>query len=193
MNSTMRIKRKLPDAPEPTWPAYRKPEVISPPPGAKVIKIPCAYRSSPAPIPKPKKKTKKEQAIARKAPIQHQSLTYDQRKWTEQRINVLIDLYNRGLSYPEIGEEMGINGHTAGTMVSKLRNLGRITKVRCTSNWPEEQDRLVIDLYNKGARYVDIAKALGKSESTIQRRIDFLKSVGELGERKALRCKKQQE
>ena len=87
----MKIIRHLPCAPfPPTKAVYKKPVLYNNSKHMRVVELPCQYNPRPAPLPKKKKpEIRKSEA------------------WTEEKEQLLIDMYNRGETYEAISKAVG--------------------------------------------------------------------------------------
>jgi transposase len=170
----------LPHRGDPTRAAYKKPVVGDWPPGMRVIELPCMYNPRPAPIPvrKPKKKRKEGFLTPRRA---------KRSEWSEKRLDQLIELYNAGTSYVDIASKLKCSTDTAYTMISKMREAGRIDTTRVRIGWPEAHEERLIEMYTAGNSYEEIGRELGRSISSINRKVTQLKARGVLNERERRR------
>lgn len=179
---------KLPEAPEPTRATFHKNHIDG---YGKFIKvIPSVYNPKPAPIPKPRPKSKTKPKTKTR-PLSVDTHYHKRQPWTEERIEKLITLYNTGLSFAEISQQMDTSETNASMMIYKLRKAGRVTASRSTRGWTEEQDRRLIEAYERGDSYVCISQIVGKAPSAVSMRIQRLHDSGRLEFRRDKRCKKQ--
>lgn len=167
---------RLPDAPEPTKAAYKKPVIYTASKHLKVVELPCEYNPRPAPIPNTRQKKRKE--------YDRTTHCHERQIWTEDKIEQLISLYEEGIKCSEIGQIMNCSTKMVHVMISKLRKEGRVKSLRCSFGWTEEQDQLLIELYNNGTVYEDIAEAVGKPISSAAYRIQRLRDVGKITKRR---------
>lgn len=167
----------LPYRGEPTRAAYKKPVINTATKHLRVIELPCEYNPRPAPIPntRPKKKRKEHDSTAH---------CHERQNWTEDKIEQLISLYEKGIKCSEIGQIMNCSAKMVHVMISKLRKEGRVESLRCSIGWTEEQDQMLIELYNNGTIYEDIAEAVGKPISSAAYRIQRLRDVGKITKRR---------
>ena len=182
MGNSMKIIRRLPDAPAPTKAAYKKPVLYNNSKHMRVVELPCAYNPRPAPLPKPMPKTK-----AKAKPKQRKDKTanvYKRQKWTEEKIQKVIDLYKSGMPYAEIGEKIHCSTHAAYMVIYKARSDGKIKGYRSRVDWTDEQEQEMIRLYKAGKSFKAIAKAIGRSTSNTHTKIQRLIDSGELEDRK---------
>lgn len=177
----------LPDAPAPTRAVYKKPVLYNNSKHMRVVKLPCQYNPRPIQVPKKKPAEQKGKRLDRTAYIQKRQ------KWTDEKIRKVIDLYNSGMQFSEIGEKMHCSTHAASMVIVKARKEGRIRTRKVDLNLSQEKEKQLICMYNNGASYVEIGKAIGRSGSNVHRKIHKLIANGELKERRDKRCRKQLE
>ena len=190
MSNSMQIKRRLPDAPAPTKAAYKKPVLYNNSKHMRVVELPCQYHPRPIQVSKKKPAEQKGKRLDRTAYIQKRQ------KWTDEKIQKVIDMYNSGMQFSEIGEKMHCSTHAASMVIVKARKEGRIRTRRTGKvdpNLSQEKEKLLIDMYNNGASYIEIGKAIGRSSSNVHKKIHMLIANGELKERRDKRCRKQPE
>lgn len=134
MSNSMKIIRHLPCAPFPaTKAAYKKPVLYNNSKHMRVVELPCQY--NPRPIQVPKKKP----------------------------------------------------------TIQKEKRLDKTSRIHKRQKWTDEKIQKVIDMYNNGASYIEIGKAIGRSSSNVHKKIHMLIANGELKERRDKRCRKQPE
>ena len=177
----------LPDAPAPTKAAYKKPVIYNNSKHMRVVELPCQYHPRPIQVPKKKPAEQKKKRLDRTAYIQKRQ------KWTDEKIQKVIDLYDSGLQFSEIGEKMHCSTHMAYMIIYKARKEGKVKTFRVNLNLSQEQEKLLIDMYNSGYSYIEIGKAIGRSRSNVHKKIHQLLDHGELEERRDKRCRKQPE
>lgn len=187
MSNSMQIKRRLPDAPAPTKAAYKKPVLYNNSKHMRVIELPCLYNPRPIQVPKKKPAEQKAKRLDRTAYIQKRQ------KWTDEKIRKVIDLYNSGMQFSEIGEKMHCSTHAASMVIVKARKEGRIRTRKVDLNLSQEKEKQLIDMYYRGYSYIAIGKAIGRSRSNVHKKIHQLIDSGELKERRDKRCRKQPE
>ena len=168
----------LPDAPEPTRAAYKKPVSYSSCNNLKVVELPCMYRPKTAPIPKVEKKGRNMSRPSTKRKNGKRG------EWTEERLKKLIDLYNAGVPYEEIAQKLGCSVTVAYSEIGKMRKTGRIPEIRADKGWTQEQDAELVRLYNEGVIFVEIGARIGRSKSAVGMRVFRLKERGILNDRK---------
>lgn len=167
------IKRiNLPDAPEPTRAKFKKPVINYNPKYLKCVQIPSVY--DPKPVPALRSEVKQHKQYD---PTAH---LYGRKDWTDERKERLIQMYNAGMTFDEIGVELQCSSKMACVMANRLRKEGRIEESRFSTEWSEEQIQTLIDMYNDGKPYRMIATATGKGLSTVSRKVLKLKDKGVL-------------
>ena len=177
----------LPDAPAPTKAAYKKPVLYNNSKHMRVVELPCQYNPRPIQVSKKKPAEQKGKRLDRTAYIQKRQ------KWTDEKIRKVIDLYNSGMQISEIGEKMHCSTHAASMVIFKARKEGRIRTRKVDLNLSQEKEKQLICMYNNGASYVEIGKAIGRSRSNVYKKIHGQIVNGELKERRDKRCRKQPE
>ena len=160
MKNSIRVIRKLPDAPAPTKAAYKKPVIGE----GKYIKVlPSVYKPKPAPIPKPrpnpakKVKEKKEKKPAERQP----------KYWTEEKNQRLIELYSSGMKINDIAGEMGISRGAVVGAVTRLANKGRLESRRSLVIWTDEDLIRMKELRDSGKTFGEIADAMGRTQKAV--------------------------
>ena len=153
----------------------------------RVVELPCQYHPRPIQVPKKKPAEQKKKRLDRTAYIQKRQ------KWTDEKIQKVIDLYDSGLQFSEIGEKMHCSTHAAVAVICKARKEGMIRTRKVDLNLSQEKEKQLICMYNNGASYVEIGKAIGRSRSNVHKKIHMLIANGELKERRDKRCRKQPE
>ena len=156
MKSSMKLKRHLPKSPfPPTKATYQKPVVGD----GKYIKVlPSEYCPKPAPIPNPRPKKEKKPA-PRKERIAPEVRGF----WTEGRVKKLIEMYDAGMTYDEIGDYFG---KTKSTICGKIRRLtdgGMVSSRRNNTPWTAKDLDTMKKMRNAGKTFGEIADKLGRS------------------------------
>ena len=154
MSNSMRIIRHLPKAPfPPTKATYKKPVVGD----GKYIKVlPSEYCPKNAPIPKPRPKKEKKPA-PRKERVTPEGF------WTESRVDKLIEMYDAGMTYDEIGDYFG---KTKSTICGKIRRLtdgGMVSNRRNNTPWTAKDLDTMKKMRAAGKSFGEIADKLGRS------------------------------
>lgn len=160
-NSTMKIKRHLPCAPfPPTRAVYKKPVIGE----GKYIKVlPSEYRPKPAPIPKrtPKPKPKKKLARGYKREVHQQS-----RFWTDDKIEMVIEMYEAGKTLQEIGNVYGKPGTSVRNLITRLSDKGLIERHHAEHYTDEDIER-IRELKTAGKTYAEIGDIMGRTPSAV--------------------------
>ena len=153
---------KLPEAPKPTLPAHRKKKMVVTP-EMKRIEVPSVYNPHPAPRPKPMAKMKKPE----KKRGYKRKVVRPPRFWTEERDNVLIDLYKTGMTLEEIGREFGKSRSSISDEVHRLIISGRLVNRDAGNPWKDEEIRLLTELREQGFSYGEIADRIGRTYKAV--------------------------
>ena len=157
MNS-MKIKRRLPDAPAPTKAAYKKPVIGE----GKYIKVlPSVYKPKPAPIPKRKPKPKKKLARGYKREVHQKS-----RFWTDDKIERVIEMYEAGKTLQEIGNVYGKPGTSVRNLITRLSDKGLIERHHAEHYTDEDIER-IRELKAAGKTYAEIGDIMGRTPSAV--------------------------
>lgn len=148
---------KLPDAPEPTRAAYKKPVVYTNSNQARVVELPCIY-PKPLPVPKqrkrkPKPKPKKEQKPRKKTPP---------KIWTTDKVERLTELYSQGVPYKEIAEKLGVKyGQVCGA-IDRLHEKGELIFKQKQGKWTQREVNRLLDLKAAGLTWQEISEKMGR-------------------------------
>lgn len=89
------------------------------------------------------------------------------RKNDKSKYYKFIELYNKGYSRREIGKELNIKPSAVGSYLSKAKKENPELLTRDTVRYHQDTIDKVIDLYNAGYKYRDIANALSLTISTV--------------------------
>lgn len=169
MNSSMKIKRKLPDAPEPTRPSYQKPDRVTGE-GKYIRVIPTNYKDKP---PVSAKKVRKR--VVTKKSKERKERT--RKVWTDERLNVLCQLWNEGLGMRQIAEQLGTTPASTETMIDRMQNAGRIKPRYIQRHYTPEEDAEMIRLRKSGLSYEKIGQQIGRGGSSVAARLKRLGKV----------------
>ena len=146
---SMKIKRRLPDAPAPTKAAYKKPVIGE----GKYIKVlPSVYKPKPAPIPKRKPKPKKKLARGYKREVHQKS-----RFWTDDKIERVIEMYEAGKTLQEIGNVYGKPGTSVRNLITRLSDNGLIERHHAEHYTDEDIER-IRELKTAGSAVFNVLK-----------------------------------
>ena len=150
MSNSIRVIRKLPDAPAPTRAAYKKPVLYNNSKHMRVVE-PCQYQKKPIRVPK---KTKKCEAL--KKP----------RFWTPEKYEELIRLYRDGKTYDEIGEYFGKCKSVVYGEVQKLIDEGKLEHRAPVNSWSDDDLALMRKMRLEGKTYGEIGDKVGRRAKT---------------------------
>ena len=103
------------------------------------------------------------------------NFTYYKNRIKEQKI---IEMYNSGYSYEQIGESLGVTALTIKVKVGKLKKRGLLQERSEQKKEMSEQNKKIIELYNKSYSREKIAEITGLTQGAIGYRIEVLKREG---------------
>ena len=155
MGNSMKIIRRLPDAPAPTKAAYKKPVLGTYAPGMRVVEIPSVYEPKPAPIPKPK--TVRKKRTVRKKERKPRAVY-----WTAEKEERLIQMYKDGAMYEEMAKVFGKSRGGISARIQKLANQGRIEFRYNAREWTAEDLTIMKEMRAEGKSFGEIADRLGR-------------------------------
>lgn len=135
---------------------------------------------------KPEPKKKKPAAVKPPKPPKPQKPTTS--IWTEENINKLIDLHRQGLTYSEIGRELGVTKNSVTSKVQRMINFGILESRMDHILWSEEDIEMLFKLREDGKTWAEIGQFFGKSSNTCQVTFSRL-----LERRTDNKCRKQSE
>ena len=135
---------------------------------------------------KPEPKKKKPAAVKPPKPPKPPKPTTS--IWTEENINKLIALHRQGLTYSEIGRELGITKNSVTSKVQRMINFGILESRMDHILWSEEDIEMLFKLREDGKTWAEIGQFFGKSSNTCQVTFSRL-----LERRTDNRCRKQSE
>ena len=151
---------RLPDRGLPTKDINVKQEL----PDLPIIVIPRVKPS------KPKKPNKRKKAFV------------PERKdlWTPENDAELMKRYWDGESYEDIAEKLGRSAKAVKIRANAIRNEQgkRPRRVGKSMFWQESEDKILIEMFEAGNGYKDIAKKLGRTYLAIATRIKVLRDMG---------------
>jgi len=155
LSNSIRVIRKLPDAPAPTRAAYKKPVIGE----GKYIKVlPSVYKPKPAPIPKRKPKPKKKPARGYKREVHQQP-----RFWTAEREQELAELYQEGTTIDQIAIYFDKAQSVISKRIEDMIDRGVMKRRRPLNAWPQEDLDLMYEMRMQGKTFGEIADRLGRS------------------------------
>ena len=95
----------------------------------------------------------------------------------------ILELYNLGLQYEEITEILGVSITTVNQYIEELKEEGKIQKrknPKRKNSKKEENKEKILELYNLGLQYKEIADRVGLSITTVNKYIKELKEEGRM-------------
>ena len=152
----MKIKRHLPDAPAPTKAAYKKPVIYNNSKHMRVVELPCQYHPRPAP-------PKKVKRFVEKKPAPRKERVTPEGFWTESRVKKLIEMYDAGMTYDEIGDYFGKTKSTICGKIRRITDAGMINSRRSNTVWTEKDLETMKKMRKAGASFGEISDKLGRS------------------------------
>ena len=88
--------------------------------------------------------------------------------WTEEDEDVLFDLTEQKATQKQMSEALG---RTPRSVKLKLMELGLYEKKASARSWTENEERKLVDLYNDGVDFENIALELGRSVNAVVSRL----------------------
>ena len=82
--------------------------------------------------------------------------------WTEDKVNKLIELHRAGLSFSEIGKELGVSKNSVSSKVRALVEAGVLKPRTEQFSWPQEDVDQMFQLRAQGKTWGEIADKLGR-------------------------------
>ena len=82
--------------------------------------------------------------------------------WTEDKINKLIELHRAGLSFSEIGKELGVSKNSVAPKVRVLVEAGVLKPRTERFSWPQEDVDRMFQLRAEGKTWGEISDKLGR-------------------------------
>ena len=113
----------------------------------QVVKQFREYGAKLAPEPKKKKK---------------RALSPTSSVWTEEMVNKLIELHRAGLTFSEIGKELGVSKNSVSPKVRVLVEAGVLNPRTEQFSWPQEDVDLMFQLRAEGKTWGEISDKLGR-------------------------------
>ena len=167
MKATLKCNpERLPDRGLPTKDIHVKQEL----PDLPITVIPRVKPS------KPKKPNKRTKAFV------------PERKdlWTPENDAELMRRYWAGESYDNIGKAIGRSAKAVKIRANAIRNEQgkRPRRVGKSMFWQESEDKILIEMFEAGNGYKDIAKKLGRTYLAIATRIKVLRDMGKKKKKK---------
>ena len=82
--------------------------------------------------------------------------------WTEEMVNKLIELHRAGLSFSEIGKELGVSKNSVAPKVRVLVEAGVLEPRTVQFSWPQEDVDRMFQLRAEGKTWGEISDQLGR-------------------------------
>ena len=82
--------------------------------------------------------------------------------WTEEMVNKLIKLHRAGLSFSEIGKELGVSKNSVAPKVRSLVEAGVLKPRTEQFSWPQEDVDRMFQLRAEGKTWGEISDKLGR-------------------------------
>ena len=82
--------------------------------------------------------------------------------WTEEMVNKLIELHRAGLSFSEIGKELGVSKNSVSLKVRVLVEAGVLKPRTEQYSWPQEDVDRMFQLRAEGKTWGEISDKLGR-------------------------------
>ena len=160
MKSAAYVKRRLPDAPEPTKAAYKKPVQYYDPKHMVVVELPP---NLPKRYEFPKgdpERTKRIQKSRQKTIERKKKLP---RGWNDDMVVKLKRLYNEGMLLKDISIELGVKYSTMNVYIGKLQDWGELEQRPEPNMWTNEEVRRLKELREQGKTFEEIGEILSRS------------------------------
>ena len=100
--------------------------------------------------------------------------------WTPENDAELMKRYWDGESYEDIAEKLGRSAKAVKIRANAIRNEQgkRPRRVGKSMFWQESEDKILIEMFEAGNSYKDIAEKLGRTYMAIATRIKVLRDMG---------------
>lgn len=82
--------------------------------------------------------------------------------WTEEMVNKLIELHRAGLTFSQIGKELGVSKNSVSSKVRVLVEAGVLKPRTEQFSWPQEDVDRMFQLRAEGRTWGEIADRLGR-------------------------------
>lgn len=82
--------------------------------------------------------------------------------WTEEMVNKLIELHRAGLTFSEIGKELGVSKNSVSSKVRVLVEAGVLKPRTEQFSWPQEDVDRMFQLRAEGKTWGEISDKLGR-------------------------------
>lgn len=150
----------LPDAPEPTRAAYKKPVMYYDPRHVKVVELPpCLPKRYDFPKGDPER-TKRIQTSRAKTTAKKKKIP---RGWNDDMVIKLKRLYNEGMLLKDISIELGVKYSTMTGYIGKLQDWGELEQRPEPNMWTNEEVRRLKELREQGKTFDEIGTILSRS------------------------------
>ena len=117
-----------------------------------------------------------------KKPKTHKKIFFPERKdlWTPENDKELMRRYWDGESYEDIGKAIGRSARAVKIRANAIRSEQgkRPRRVGKSMFWQESEDKILIEMFEAGNSYKDIAEKLGRTYMAIATRIKVLRDIG---------------
>lgn len=164
MSNSMKIIRKLPDAPfPPTRATYKKPVVGD----GKYIKVlPSEYCPKNAPIPKPRPKLKAYPKPQKSRGMGKREVHQNPKFWTDDKVKKVIEMYEAGATLQEIGNRYGKPWTSVRSLITRLADKGLIERHHA-EHYTEEDIERIQELREAGKTYAEIGDIMGRTPNAV--------------------------
>ncbi|MCR5017460.1 MAG: hypothetical protein K6A64_01525 [Bacteroidales bacterium] len=88
--------------------------------------------------------------------------------WTTDDEDILFELADQNATQKQMSESLG---RTPRSVKMKLMELGLYEKKASARSWTENEERKLVDLYNDGVNFENIALELGRSVNAVVSRL----------------------
>lgn len=92
--------------------------------------------------------------------------------WLKEEIEELKSMAAENVSFEQMSEQLQ---RTPNSIRIKLKSLGLYTPKPSQPRWPEEDDKLVVQMYDQGVSFEDMAQHFNRSEKAIIARLVHLR------------------
>ena len=168
---SMKIIRRLPDAPVPTKPVKVK---------EKAPRLSSAIDLDPVVVddpPEPKKE-KPSHAVPQKKQAKNAEIGCSAAaEKARQRAVPVIELYKQGELTADIAEATGIPERSVKGIIARYIKAGKVKKT------PNKEDRYIAELYNAGLNYSEMAEKLGTTGGAVASKLRKIRRMGLIGKR----------
>lgn len=160
MRSTAFVKRRLPDAPEPTRAVYKKPVQYYDPKHMVVVELPPNLPKR-YEFPEPDKgRTERIQKSLEKTRKERKKVS--PRVWTPDKVERLKSLYTAGKTQQAIADEIGMSKTAVNAEIHILQEKGELPKTRDQRPWTDAEVTELRRLRAKGLSFDECGKRLGR-------------------------------